>query len=241
MASKGTALVTGAGVRLGRELALALADDGYAIALHFNRSARPAAETAECIREKGLECELFEDDLSQADKLSALMARVFDWRADCRLLINSASIFERASLRDTPDDLLDRAWAVNLRAPMILTRDFARRAAPGSSVINIIDTKAARTVTGYFAYTMMKKGLLAFTQMAAKELGPAGIRVNGIGPGLTLPPPGEDEAYLERLAKNVPLRRPGAPADIVAAMRFILAADYLTGQCLMMDGGEHLI
>lgn len=240
MTSKGTALITGAGVRLGRAMALALAEDGYAVALHYNRSARPAAETAECIREKGGACELFRCDLANADETAALMKRVFAWRADGRVLVNSASIFERAALRDTTDDLLDRTWATNLRAPIVLTREFARRAVPGACVVNIIDTKAARTVTEYFAYTLMKKGLLAFTQMAAKELGPKGIRVNGIGPGLTLPPPGEDEAYLERLAQGVPLRRPGSLADIIAALRFILAADYLTGQCLYLDGGEHL-
>ncbi|GAB4317904.1 MAG: SDR family oxidoreductase [Candidatus Sumerlaeia bacterium] len=240
MPTRGTALITGAAVRLGRAMALALAEDGFSIALHFSTSLAPAEQTAAQIRETGGVCSLFPCDFTDPAQVSALVSSVFERHPDCNVLINNASVFERAPLCETTDELLDRALAVNLRAPVILAREFARRAAPGSLVVNIADTKAARTVTEYFAYTLSKKALLAFTRMAARELGPA-IRVNAIAPGLTLPPAGEDDTYLARMARRVPLQRPGSPGDIVAALRFIVAADSMTGQCLFMDSGEHLI
>jgi NAD(P)-dependent dehydrogenase (short-subunit alcohol dehydrogenase family) len=239
MSRQGTALVTGGGVRIGRALALALDQLGYTVALHYNTSADGAEQVAQTIEADGGECDLFPCNFANPDQVSRFISSVFECRPDCNVLINNASIFEKAPLTETSDDLLDQTMAINLRAPMVLTREFARLAPDGACVINITDTKAARTVTEYFAYTLSKKALLEFTKMAAKELAP-GVRVNAIAPGLILPPDGENEFYLQELARGVPMLRPGGVEDVVQAMGYILEAYYMTGQCIYIDGGEHL-
>lgn len=239
MNTKGTALITGGSRRIGREITLALARQGWRIALHYNRSRGDAETLAGEIDESGGECELFCANLSDTKAAAALVSDVFERCPDCNALINNASIFERMTLLDTEEDFFDRHFNINFKTPFFLTRDFARRCKQGN-VINLLDTKITQKFSSYFAYTLTKKALFEFTRMAAKELAPA-IRVNGVCPGLILPPPDDDEAYIERMQTRVPMKTRGQPPDIASAVLFLLDNEFITGDCIFVDGGEHLL
>ncbi|MCD6384235.1 SDR family oxidoreductase [Candidatus Sumerlaeota bacterium] len=236
---KGTALVTGGARRIGRAIARALAREGYDISLHYNSSEREAKEVAREIEHTGRRCRLFPCNFTNMAEVFRLIPAVFDAFPDCTLLINNASVFERGRLMDTSEELFDRQFTINFKVPFFLTREFARHCKRGH-IINIIDAKAARSHIEYFAYTLSKKALYEFTRMSAKELAP-NIRVNGVAPGLILPPPEKDDAYLERLSKHIPLQRRGDPQSVVKAILFLIRNDYITGECIFVDGGEHLI
>lgn len=230
------ALVTGGSKRIGREISLALAKTGYSVAVHYNTT-EPDELLAD-IRALGLEAAAFRCDLSDAAGTGSLIARVIERFAALELLVNNASIFERAPITETDVDLLERQFAVNFRAPYILSRDYARLCGRGS-IINIVDTKTAGNGRNYSAYTLSKKALAEFTRTAAVEFAP-GIRVNAVAPGLILPPAGEDDSYMDRMAEGVPLRRKGSPAEVAAAVTFLAENSYITGQTIFVDGGENL-
>ncbi len=232
------ALVTGGAKRIGRAVALALAEDGFDVAVHYGRSEAEARETCAAIRERGRDAEAFPCDLADAEAVAGLVPAVAARMPGLALLVNNASLFEPGSLRDLDLAQYERTMAINLRAPLILARDFAARAAAGQ-IINLLDQRVTHDDPRFFAYTVTKKALAAVTAMAAKELGPA-IRVNGICPGPILPPPGKGKEYLEKVAAGLPLERPGGPADVVEAVRYLVRAAYVTGELLFVDGGEHL-
>jgi NAD(P)-dependent dehydrogenase (short-subunit alcohol dehydrogenase family) len=154
------------------------------------------------------------------------------------LLINNASIFERADIKSTDAGFLARHLAINLQAPFLLTRDFARHCKKGS-IINLLDAKLDKHIFNYAAYYLTKTGLAELTRLAAREFGPR-IRVNGIAPGPILPAAGETRRSLVEKARALPLQRPGSVRDICAAVEFLLKNDYLTGQILYIDGGQNL-
>jgi pteridine reductase len=235
---KGTAIVTGGAVRIGRAISLALAREGYDIILHYNSSAEEAKEVEQAIIKCERRCHLIQCDFNNMKQVSYFIPRAFEFYPDCNVLINGASIFERARLKDTNNKLLDRHFNINFKTPFILSRDFAKYAKNGH-IINILDTKISRTLIEYFAYYLTKKALFEFTQMAAKELAPA-IRVNGVCPGLILPPAGEDDEYLQKLAENIPMKRKGNVDSVTSAILFLLENQYITGECIYVDGGEHL-
>ena len=236
--SKGTALITGGAKRIGKAIALHLAESGYDIALHYNHSDEDAHVTAGQIEETGVQCHLFCCDFAEMNQVHGLIAEVFRCCPDCNVLINNASIFERCCLLKTDEELFDRHFQINFKTPFFLTRDFARLAGQGN-IINIIDTKAYRTVTKFFAYTLTKKMLLEFTRMAAKELAPR-FRVNGVAPGVILPPQGDNEEYLKKRASELPLKDHGDTGSVVSAISFLLQNPFITGHCIVVDGGEHL-
>lgn len=132
----------------------------------------------------------------------------------------------------------DQEVAVNLRAPFILSSQFACHIREGA-IINILDTNVSKNKTAHVSYLLTKKSLSELTRIAALELAPQ-IRVNAVAPGLILPPNSKGKDYLDRLAKNIPLKRKGEPADIAKAVHFLLENTYITGQTIFVDGGEHL-
>lgn len=235
----GTALVTGAAKRIGKAVALHLASLGYDIALHYSSSQSEAKRTAEQIRQEGRDCELFCCDLADTYAVQHLIADACKAFPNLNLLINCASIFEKSTLKEDDVQALDRHYEINLRAPYILMGEFARRCKRGQ-IINFLDTHITQNKLTHVAYLLSKKALADLTQMAALELAPD-IRVNGIAPGLILPPHGQKDRYLDRLAKSVPLKRKGSVKDITAAVQFLIENDFLTGQTIFADGGEHLI
>lgn len=237
--TKGAVLVTGGAKRIGKAICLALSAYGYAIALHYNHSRSDAQKQAEQIREEGGVCELFQHDLMDERQVQSLIPAVSKKFPQLNLLINNASLFKKSNLKSESAAALDRHLAIHLKAPYLLTREFAKRCQQGQ-VINILDTNIVRNKSAYGAYLISKKSLRDLTQLAAVELAPH-IRVNGIAPGLILPPVREKNDYLDRLARRIPLKKRGKVSHITQAIQFLLENDYVTGQILFVDGGEHLI
>jgi NAD(P)-dependent dehydrogenase (short-subunit alcohol dehydrogenase family) len=233
-----TALITGGAKRVGRAIALALAEMKWNIALHYRTSEKEAEALSETIRNTGVECRPFAADLERIEEVTALVPAVREFFQDLNLLINSASIFERIEFFDTDPDILMRFWNVNFRAPFFLTQEFARHCKKGQ-VINILDTKINRNSIKYFPYSLSKKSLEDFTRMAAETLGPD-IRVNGISPGLILPSRHISEADFEKMGERLPLRMTGGPEFIVKTVLFFLENSFITGEVIAVDGGEHL-
>lgn len=233
-----TVLITGASKRIGKAIALTLAQQGWDIALHYNHSRDAAEETCREIEALGRRCTLFACDLGDASQVRELIPAVMDSCPECCGLVNNASIFERAPFLDTTEEFFDRHFDLNFRTPFFMTQAFARCAKTGV-VINLLDTKIEQRYSNYFAYLLTKKALFEFTRMAAHELAP-GIRVNGVCPGLILPPPGEDVTYMLEMQDRIPAKRHGSAQDIADAVRFLVESEFITGEWIFVDGGEHL-
>jgi pteridine reductase len=232
------ALITGSAIRIGQAIARSLAQTGHDIALHYNSSKDQAKKLAHQLNQLPITCKLFQADLADQNQLQNLISQTKNAFPHLDLLINSASIFEKANLTQTQTDLFDRHFAINLKAPIILSRDFARSVNKGH-IINILDQRIAHNRPDYFAYTLTKKSLADFTRMAAVELGP-NIRVNAIAPGFILPPTDPAAFDTQRILENIPLKKQGSTDTITRSVKFLLENDYLTGQILFADGGEHL-
>lgn len=235
-----TALITGAARRVGKAMALHLAAQDWNIAIHYNTSTSDAKLLREQLKSSfpNQQFEIFGADLSNAPEVETLVSRVINTMQNVDLLINNASVFERANFAGTDTDFLDRQMNVNFRAPFILTREFVRLAKNGL-IINFVDTRITNNKSNFAAYSLSKKALWEMTKMAALEFGP-NIRVNAIAPGLTLPPEEKDEDYLWKLAGDIAMKRPGGLDPILKSIDYIVGNGYLTGQILFCDGGENL-
>lgn len=236
---RGTALVTGGARRIGQAVALELASLGFDIALHYHHSKEQAELSAVEIRQKGVRCELFPCDLSDERQTSYLISKVFQKFPDLNLLVNSASIFERSKFTIKDLKLFNDHFAVNLRAPFILSCEFFRLCKKGQ-IINLLDTNIVKNKTSQPAYLLTKKSLSDMTKLAALEFAPH-IRVNGIAPGLILPAKGDTAESLDRMAQKIPLQRKGDLFTMTQSVKFLIENDYLTGQIIFNDGGEHLV
>lgn len=236
--SKGTVFITGGARRVGKTIALALARDGYDIALHYNSSKHDAEMVMKEIHTIGVDCRLFSCDIKQTSQLKDIMNDVFSQCQDCNILINNASIFDRVSFQDSNEQDFDDNFAVHVKAPYFLSQAFAQHCDDGS-IINMVDTKVHRTLTEYFAYTLSKKSLFELTKMLAKALAPK-IRVNGIAPGYILPPVDGSETDVERVQNSIPLQRLGNPELIAQTVLYMLNNPFMTGEIITVDGGERL-
>jgi NAD(P)-dependent dehydrogenase (short-subunit alcohol dehydrogenase family) len=249
------ALVTGAGRRIGRALAIGFAEAGADVVVHYGRSADDAAETAGRIRDLGRETLAFRADLRSAEEIDALFSAVEERFGHLDVLVNSAATFERCAWDDITAEAWDEVLAVNLRAPFLCTQRGARsmRLAPSrvsassdapapGAVIQLADLAGVTTWRGYAHHGVSKAGLLHLTRVAARELAPD-VRVNAIIPGPILPPPGEspDSEAWRRKGDRVPLGRVGAPSDVVEAALFLARSDYVTGIEIPVDAGERLL
>jgi NAD(P)-dependent dehydrogenase (short-subunit alcohol dehydrogenase family) len=239
MSKKGAVLVTGGAKRIGRAIALALAGRGYSIAVHYGSSEGDARELQAKIEAMNVRCRLFECDLADMRKVASLIPAVLERFPDLEILVNNASVFVPKRFLETKEDFFDRLFTVNFKAPFFLTRDFALHVKRGQ-IINLLDTKITKNLREHFVYALTKKALADFTRMAARELAPA-IRVNGVSPGLILSPPGEDQGYLERAGKKIPMECFGSPEQIASAVCFLIESPFITGEIVFVDGGEHLI
>ncbi len=233
------AIVTGGAIRIGREIALSLAEEGYAIALHYHGSKKEATETAKEIEAKGVKCALFNADLSDSKSYQTLIEKTFKTFPQCNLLVNNASIFERGKFLATDETLFDRHMDINFKAPFFLTQHFAKRAKKGQ-VITMLDTKITKTTGTYFAYLLSKKALAEFTRMAAKSLAPH-IRVNGIALGATDISRDLTPQYRKQLLARNPLRALVSLEQITEVIRFLIHSEGITGQWIFLDGGEQLL
>jgi len=247
----GAALITGGAQRLGRAMALALAERGFDIALHYAGSAEAARETVRDIAAKGVNATLHKADLLDEAQSHALVGQAASALGrPLTVLINNASIFEYDTLATATRKSWDRHIESNLRAPFVLIQNFAAQVtAPlidatgepmaSGCVINMIDQRARKLTPEFMTYTLAKMGLWALTQTAAQALAPQ-IRVNAIGPGPTLQGARQTAGHFANQRAATILGRGANPADITAAMAFILDSPALTGQLLCIDGGQHL-
>lgn len=236
-----TAIVTGAAQRIGRAIALGLAADGYAVAVHHNSSTAEAEAVVDQITQAGGRAMAVACDLADEQQTAGLIARVTAQLGPLGLLVNNAALFERDEALDTTRAGWDAHMAINLRAPFVLTQAFARQlpADCHGNVVNLLDQRVLNLTPHFTSYTLSKAGLWTLTQTLALALAPR-IRVNGIGPGPVLPSPRQSQAQFIGQYETLPLQHPVALEDIVAAVRFILAAPSLTGQIILLDGGQHL-
>ncbi len=235
------ALVTGAGRRLGRALAAALAARGAVLAIHHHRSAAGAAELREEIRRAGGEAECFAADLTDARAARALPERVVERFGRLDVLVNSAAVMYRGRLEDTTVERWDETLNLNLRAVFFCTQGAAPalRAARGR-VVNLADLAGLEPWPGFAAHSVSKAGVIMLTQVLALSLAPE-VTVNAVAPGAVLVPEGYDAATRERLAATTPLKRLGTPADAVGAVLYLLeSGDFVTGTTLVVDGGRRL-
>ncbi|HEV2188466.1 MAG TPA: SDR family oxidoreductase [Stellaceae bacterium] len=235
------ALVTGAGQRIGRACALALAEVGFAVAVHYHASGRAAEKVAMSIRDKGGKAIALAADLVDEGAVASLLPRAAAELGPIGVLVNNASVFEN----DTVDDVTRAAWdrhlTVNLRAPFVLIQEFARHLPGdfGGLIVNLLDERVWNLTPYFVSYTLSKAGLWTLTQTMALALAPR-IRVNGIGPGPTLPSPRQSHEQFLQQCRSMPLKRGTSPEEIAAALRFLLAAPAMTGQMIALDGGQHL-
>ncbi len=235
------ALVTGGARRLGRAIALGLAQEGYAIGLHYHRSAEDAMQTAEKIRAAGAPVSLFQADLTQPAQIEEMFAEVERQFGRLQVLINSAAIMVQGNLSQLTVPVWDAIMALNLRAPWLCSQCAARlMQKSGGVIINISDSGSRKTWTGYSAYIISKAGLEVLTRLLARTLAPT-IRVNAVAPGLILPPESMPDEDWQRLVKRLPAQKAGVPDDIISAVLFLIRNAYLTGQILVVDGGYQLI
>jgi pteridine reductase len=235
------AIVTGGARRLGKALALALAERGVRVAVHYGSSAAAAAEAVEQIEALGGEAFALQADLSRADLAPGVIAAAADRFGQLDFLVNSAAIFEPGGIFDTTEENWERHFAINLKSPFFLSRAFGTHVGGERSghIVNIADWRAMRPGPDYLAYTMTKAALVTMTQSLALALAP-NIQVNVIAPGAILPPPEKDQAYLDRLAQTIPAQRVGSPAEVARALLYLLESDFVTGELIYVTGGEHL-
>ena len=231
------ALVTGGGVRVGRAIALALAENGYDLLVSYNTSPAGATEVEAAAGRIGRRAHAVRANLSrEADTVRlARVARERFGRLD--LLVNSAASFVANDLLDVTAEEWDAVMAVNLRAPFVLIRETADmlRASRGA-VVNLLDLSALQPWTSHPHHAVSKAGLLHLTRIAARRLAPH-VRVNAVAPGYVLPPEHHGEAEIEHTRLRVPLGRVGTPGDVANAVRFLATARYVTGQAIVVDGG----
>ena len=235
------ALVTGGARRIGRALSLALAQEGFAVAIHHRNSKKDAEALVGEILRTGGKAVALAADLADEAAAAELLPRAMAALGPIGCLVNNASIFENDTVATATRDSWERHLAINLRAPFVLIQSFARQLPEnaGGVVVNMLDERVWNLTPSFVSYTLSKAGLWTLTQSMALALAPR-IRVNGIGPGPTLPSPRQSaEQFLDRCRK-MPLRRGTSPEEIAAALRFILSAPAMTGQMIALDGGEHL-
>ncbi|NQU39735.1 MAG: SDR family oxidoreductase [Lentisphaerae bacterium] len=233
-----TALVTGGARRLGRAVALELAAAGVHMVIHYRDSDTEAEATAAEARARGVNAITMAADLAVPNAATALFAHAVKAVGAIDILINNASIFEPSALLTFSEEELQSNLRLHAFAPLQLARALAATGRPGS-IINLLDTRIARPDPAYAAYGLSKSMLAEITRMLALELAPR-IRVNGIAPGLVLPPAGAGPGFTERRAALLPLQTSGEPDDISAAVLFLLRSSFITGQIIYIDGGSHL-
>jgi NAD(P)-dependent dehydrogenase (short-subunit alcohol dehydrogenase family) len=236
-----TALVTGAAHRIGRVLALALADDGWRLALHYHRSKQAVEALAEEIIGRGGEAVTICADLAQESDVQTVIARSVDQLGPLGVLVNNASMFERDMAMTATRASWDLHMETNLRAPFVLSQGFAAQLPDGQTgaIVNIVDQRVWNLTPDFTSYTVSKAGLWTLTRTLALALAPR-IRVNAIGPGPTLPSRHQTAEQFARQCLSMPLKVGASLAEMAGALKFILASPSMTGQMIALDGGQHL-
>jgi pteridine reductase len=235
------ALVTGAGRRIGQEVARALAGRGMALAIHHHASAEGARALRDEVVAAGGRAQRFAADLSDAGAARALPLRVVDAFGRLDVLVNSAAVMQRLGFEETTPEQYDAILALNLRSVFFCTQGAAPalRAARGK-VVNLADIAGLQPWPAFAAHSVSKAGVVMLTKVLALSLAPE-VTVNAIAPGAVLVPEEYDAEERERLARATPLGRLGSPGDVVSALLYLLeSGDFVTGEVLSLDGGRLL-
>lgn len=235
-------LVTGAGTRVGQAIAVGLGAEGMRVAVHYHGSSAGAEETVRRIQASGGSAQAFAADLLDAAAPAPLVEQVARAFGGLDVLVNSAAIMVRTSFGDVTPETWDRIFALNLRAPFFLAQAAAphlRSAPGGGAMVNIADLAALEIWPDYIPHGLSKLGVVRLTESLARVLGPE-VRVNAVAPGAVLLPDGWTDADAERLRATTPLKRNGSPQDVVQAVLYLLRADFVTGETLVVDGGRHV-
>ena len=244
------ALITGAAGRLGRAMALELAEQGVDIAIHYNSSKANAEKTQADLNAFGVKTTILQADLNSQSATRTLVQKAADdLGRPLDILINNASAFAYDTVETATEESWDLHMQSNFQASFILTQEFGKQAPTASgekgdriakaAIINIIDQRIRKLTPGFMTYSLSKHGLWAMTRTTAQALAPH-IRVNAIGPGPTLKAAEQTEAHYQHQRQNTILERGSDPEDIVDAMLFLLNAKSVTGQLICVDGGQHL-
>jgi pteridine reductase len=233
------ALVTGAGTRVGRVIALALGKAGMRVGVHYARSERGAREVAEQIIANGSDARTLPGDLTDpatGPRLVEHTAKVF---GGLDVLVNSAAVMMRTPIGEVLVEDWDAMFALNLRAPFFLSQAAARAMGESGVIVNIADLAAFETWKGYIPHSITKAGLVQMTRALAHALAPK-IRVNAVAPGSVLLPEGWTQEQADKLISTTPLGRLGSAEDVAQAVMYLICADYVTGETIIVDGGRHV-
>jgi pteridine reductase len=234
------ALVTGAGRRVGRAIALALAAKEMRVAVHYNASAAEAEETARLARAAGApDAWTISADLRDAAACARLIDSVAARGKSLDVLVNSAAEMHRTPFDSVTPEEWDDIMALNLRSPFFCSQAAARHMTDGGAIVNIADLAALETWPEYIPHGISKAGVMQMTRALARKLAPR-IRVNAVVPGAVLLPEHWTQEDAEKLIRTTPLARLGAPGDVALAVIYLLEADYVTGDAIVVDGGRHL-
>ncbi|SFS51913.1 SDR family oxidoreductase [Brevundimonas viscosa] len=239
VARRGAALVTGGGKRIGRAICLELARAGFDLAIHYRSSAGAAEAVAEEARALGRRAATVRADLAVEAETRALIPAAVEAMGPVAVLVNNASVFEDDRVGALERTTWDAHIETNLRAPVVLAEAFAAQAPEGGCIVNLLDQRVLKPDPRFFSYALSRNGLWWATRTLAQALAPR-IRVNGVGPGPTLPSIHQSEAEFAAEAAATLLGRPGSPGAVAAAVRWLVDAELVTGQMIAVDGGQHL-
>jgi len=239
----GAALVTGGAKRIGRAICLELAGAGFDVAIHYRSDPEAAETVAGEVRALGRRAAIVPADLTDESQVRGLIPAAVAALGPLTALVNNASVFEDDRVGSLDRQTWDRHLDTNLRAPVVLAEVFADQypdgAPDGSAIVNLLDQRVLKPDPRFFSYALSRNGLWWATRTLAQALAPH-IRVNGVGPGPTLPSIHQTDAEFAAEAAATPLQQPGSPEAVAAAVRWLIEADLVTGQMIAVDGGQHL-
>ena len=247
MADLPLAVVTGGAHRLGRAFALTLAQQGYAVLIHYHRSAERAARTVAEIKSFDVPAFSIQADLTLAEHVESLFLLVDSLleKSDTRLshfsiLVNSAAVMPRGNAGTLPVEEWDTAFDLNLRAPFLCAQQASLRMKRGGLIVNVSDVGARKAWSRFPSYTVSKAALESLTKVLARSFAPS-VRVNAIAPGLVLPSKNVTDEEWDKLVQRLPLKRPARTEEIASVLEFLLKNEYITGQTIVVDGGYSLL
>jgi NAD(P)-dependent dehydrogenase (short-subunit alcohol dehydrogenase family) len=237
-----TVLVTGAAKRLGRAMALALAEAGWSVAVHYSTSEAEAEETVAALHARHVHAMAIQADLTDEEETQRLIERACEDMGPLTALVNNASVFENDSIATMTRVSWDKHLEVNLRAPLVLVQNFATQLPKNmeGAIVNLLDQRLLKPTPQFLSYSTSKAGLAWLTVTLAQALAPR-IRVNAVAPGPTLRNVRQSEVDFRRQQEATLLGRGATPEEIAAAVRYLLEARGITGQTIAVDGGQHLL
>lgn len=235
------ALVTGGAKRIGKSIVLRLAENGWSVAVHYRKSGAKAEAVANEVRLRGGRAVTIQADLGQESEVVEIIPKVRATLGPLTLLVNNASVFEMDKADTVTRESWDKHIEANLRAPFVLSQAFARQLPEGEegNIVNLLDQRVWKLTPYFISYTIAKMGLWTLTRSLALAYAPR-IRVNGIGPGPTLPSPRQTDEQFAQQSAAMPLGHGATPQEIARCVLYILSAPSMTGQMIALDGGEHL-